>query len=100
MSYNNNKNYDIKFWNCFIPLYPTRSFIQMTMKIKIDDAIKELENAKSRADVEGNITIDFLKKKADESKLYGKETIWHDTIKLASDTAEEHMPRAKANDAP
>ena len=94
------KKYDVKFWNSFVPFFPTRSFIQMTMKIKIDEAIKDLQEAKKRADEDGCITVEFLKKKADESKLYTKETIWHDTKKIASDTAEEHMPRAKPSDNP
>tara|TARA_R110001632_G_scaffold21849_2_gene63344 strand:+ start:1068 stop:1364 length:297 start_codon:yes stop_codon:yes gene_type:complete len=91
----NNKKYDVKFWNSFVPFFPSRSFIQMTMKVKIDDAIKDLQEAKKRADADGCITLEFLKKKADETKLYSKETIWHDTNKIASDTALEHMPRAK-----
>ena len=29
----NTKNYDVKFWNCFIPFLGQRDFIQMTTKI-------------------------------------------------------------------
>lgn len=94
----NTKNYDVKFWNCFIPFHGQRSFIQMTAKINAKETIVELQKAidGKRCDQDGHITLDFLKKKADPTKLYAKETIWHDTTKLANDTAKEHMPRAKA----
>jgi len=94
------KNYDIKFWNSFVPFLNERDFIQMTTKIKVKEAIAELEKAlyNERCDEEGCITLDFLKKKADPTKLYAKETIWNDTTQLAKDTANEHMPRAKEED--
>ena len=65
--------------------------------MKTKETLAELQKAMvgKRCDEEGNITLNFLKKKADPSKLDAKETIWHDTTKLANDTAKEHMPRAK-----
>ena len=91
-------NYETKFWNSFVPFLSQRDFIQMHLKINVDETILELQKAKSekRIDKDGMLTIDFLKKKADETKLYAKETIWPDNSEVASKTAQEHMPRAKA----